>query len=151
MNRLVEEGQVAKNWDKQKYNGIAQDSVVVLAVRKGNPKGIHSFNDLLSKKVSIVTPNPFSSGSARWNIMAVYGSEIEQGKSPAQALEAVKTVLEKTRASRAAAATRSPPSRRARATSCSPTRTKRSKRKKKAKTSNTSSRHTRSRSKRRSR
>ena len=96
MTRLVEEGQVASNWDKQKYNGIAQDSVVVLAVRKGNPKGIHSFNDLLSKKVSIVTPNPFSSGSARWNIMAVYGSQIEQGKSEAQALAAVKTVLEKT-------------------------------------------------------
>lgn len=96
MTRLVEEGQVAGNWDKQKYNGIAQDSVVVLAVHKGNPKGIHSFNDLLSKKVSIVTPNPFSSGSARWNIMAVYGSQIEQGKSEAQALAAVKTVLEKT-------------------------------------------------------
>jgi sulfate/thiosulfate transport system substrate-binding protein len=95
MTRLVEEGQVASNWDKQKYNGIAQDSVVVLAVHKGNPKGIHSFNDLLSKKVSIVTPNPFSSGSARWNIMAVYGSQIEQGKSEAQALKAVKTVLEK--------------------------------------------------------
>jgi sulfate/thiosulfate transport system substrate-binding protein len=96
MTRLVEEGQVASDWNKQKYNGIAQDSVVVLAVHKGNPKGIHSFNDLLSKKVSIVTPNPFSSGSARWNIMAVYGSQIEQGKSEAQALEAVKTVLEKT-------------------------------------------------------
>ncbi|MGA8744702.1 MAG: sulfate ABC transporter substrate-binding protein [Solirubrobacterales bacterium] len=96
MTRLVEEGQVASNWDKQKYNGIAQNSVVVLAVRKGNPQGIHSFNDLLSKKVSIITPNPFSSGSARWNIMAVYGSQIEQGKSQAQALAAVKTVLEKT-------------------------------------------------------
>ena len=68
----------------------------MLAVHKGNPKGIHSFNDLLSKKVSIITPNPFSSGSARWNIMAVYGSQIEQGKSEAQALAAVKTVLEKT-------------------------------------------------------
>jgi sulfate/thiosulfate transport system substrate-binding protein len=96
MTRLVEEGQVASNWDKQKYNGIAQNSVVVLAVRKGNPKGIHSFNDLLSKKVNIITPNPFSSGSARWNIMAVYGSQIEQGKSQSQALQAVKTVLEKT-------------------------------------------------------
>ena len=98
MTRLVEEGQVAGNWDKQKYNGIAQDSVVVLAVHKGNPDHIRSFDDLLSKKVSIVTPNPFSSGSARWNIMAVYGSQIEQGKSPAQALAAVKTVLQKTQA-----------------------------------------------------
>jgi sulfate/thiosulfate transport system substrate-binding protein len=96
MTRLVEESQVASDWDKQRYNGIAQDSVVVLAVHKGNPDHIKSFDDLLSKKVSIVTPNPFSSGSARWNIMAVYGSQIEQGKSEAQALAAVKTVLEKT-------------------------------------------------------
>ncbi|HET6570553.1 MAG TPA: sulfate ABC transporter substrate-binding protein [Solirubrobacterales bacterium] len=98
MTRLVEEGQVAPNWEDNKYHGIANDSVVVLVVRKGNPKGIHSFEDLLSKDVSIITPNPASSGSARWNIMAVYGSQIEQGKSPAQALAAVKTVLSKTEA-----------------------------------------------------
>jgi sulfate transport system substrate-binding protein len=99
MERLVEEGElVSKNWDKQPYGGIAQDSVVVITVRKGNPKGIHSFNDLLTKDVGIVTPNPFSSGAARWNIMAVYGTEINEGKSPEQALEAVKTVLEKTKA-----------------------------------------------------
>jgi sulfate/thiosulfate transport system substrate-binding protein len=97
MERLVEEGEiVGKNWEKQPYGGIAQDSVVVITVRKGNPKGIHSFDDLLNKNVQIVTPNPFSSGAARWNIMAVYGTEINEGKSPQQALEAVKTVLEKT-------------------------------------------------------
>jgi sulfate transport system substrate-binding protein len=44
----------------------------------------------------VVTPNPFSSGSARWNIMAIYGSQIAAGKSDAQALDAVKSVLEKT-------------------------------------------------------
>jgi sulfate/thiosulfate transport system substrate-binding protein len=98
MERLVEEGQVDASWDKQPYSGIAQDSVVVITVRKGNPKGIHSFDDLLSKDVGIVTPNPFSSGAARWNIMAVYGTEINQGKSPDEALAAVKTVLEKTEA-----------------------------------------------------
>jgi len=95
MERLVEEGQVEAGWDKQPYNGIAQDSVVVITVRKGNPKGIHSFDDLLTKDVGIVTPNPFSSGAARWNIMAVYGTEINEGKSPEEALEAVKTVLQK--------------------------------------------------------
>lgn len=99
MERLVEEGEiVSKNWDKQPYGGIATDSVVVLVVRKGNPQGIHSFDDLQTKDVGVVTPNPFSSGSARWNIMAVYGATLNQGKSPAQALEAVKTVLEKTKA-----------------------------------------------------
>lgn len=96
MTRLVEAGKVAASWDRQPHHGIAEDSVVVLVVRKGNPKGIHSFDDLLGKDVSVVTPNPFSSGSARWNIMAVYGSQIQEGKSPAEALGAVKTVLSKT-------------------------------------------------------
>jgi sulfate/thiosulfate transport system substrate-binding protein len=97
MERLVEEGEiVAKNWEANKYKGIATDSVVVILVRKGNPEGIKSFKDIEEKDVEVVTPNPFSSGSARWNIMAVYGSAIEEGASPAKALEAVKTVLEKT-------------------------------------------------------
>jgi sulfate/thiosulfate transport system substrate-binding protein len=99
MERLVEEGElVSKDWEKQPYGGIATDSVVVLVVRKGNPEGIKSFDDLQTKDVGVVTPNPFSSGSARWNIMAVYGNALNEGKSPAQALEAVKTVLEKTEA-----------------------------------------------------
>lgn len=97
MERLVEEGGlVAKDWDKQQYNGIAQDSVVVIMTRKGNPEGIESFDDLLSKDVEVITPNPFSSGSARWNIMALYGSELHAGKSETEALASVKALLEKT-------------------------------------------------------
>ena len=97
MERLVEEGGlVAQDWDKQPYGGIAQDSVVVISVRKGNPEGIETLDDVLSKDVDVVTPNPFSSGAARWNIMAVYGTLINEGKSPDQALEGVKTLLEKT-------------------------------------------------------
>jgi sulfate transport system substrate-binding protein len=97
MERLVEEGElVAEDWEADKYHGIGTDSVVVIMVKKGNPEGIKSFKDLETKDVKVVTPNPFSSGSARWNIMAVYGSALEEGKSPSQALEAVKTVLEKT-------------------------------------------------------
>jgi len=97
MERLVEEGEiVAKNWEANKYKGIATDSVVVILTRSGNPEGIKSFKDIEEKDVDVVTPNPFSSGSARWNIMAVYGSAIEEGDSPDQALEAVKSVLEKT-------------------------------------------------------
>jgi sulfate/thiosulfate transport system substrate-binding protein len=96
MERLVEEGGlVEKNWDKQPYGGIAQDSVVVITVRKGNPEGIKTLDDVLTKEVDVVTPNPFSSGAARWNIMAVYGSQINAGKSPDEALAAVKTLLEK--------------------------------------------------------
>jgi sulfate/thiosulfate-binding protein len=97
MERLVEEGElVSKDWEKQPYGGIATHSVVVILVKKGNPEGIESFKDLETKDVDVVTPNPFSSGSARWNIMAIYGSALEEGKSSDEALAAVKTVLEKT-------------------------------------------------------
>ncbi len=98
MERLVEEGEiVAKDWDQNTYKGIATDSVVVILVQKGNPLGIKSFKDLeTNDEAEIVTPNPFSSGSARWNIMAVYGAALEEGDTPDQALAAVKTVLEKT-------------------------------------------------------
>ena len=82
MERLVEEGElVSKDWDKQPYGGIATDSVVVIPVHKGNPLGIKSFKDLDDNEdVEVVTPNPFSSGSARWNIMAIYGSRDRRGQ-----------------------------------------------------------------------
>jgi sulfate transport system substrate-binding protein len=97
MERLVEEGElVAKSWEAGKYHGIATNSVVVILTRSGNPEGIKSFKDIEDKDIDVVTPNPFSSGSARWNIMAVYGAALEEGDSPDQALAAVKTVLEKT-------------------------------------------------------
>jgi sulfate/thiosulfate transport system substrate-binding protein len=100
MERLVEEGEiVAKGWNKGEYKGIATTSVVVILVEKGNPLGIKSFKDLEENEdAEVITPNPFSSGSARWNIMAIYGSAIEEGASEEEALEAVKTVLEKTTA-----------------------------------------------------
>src|SRR5918997_115302 len=92
MIRVVESGAVAPDWNKQKFNGIAQNSVVVLTVRQGNPEGLKSLDDVLSKDVEVITPNPFSSGAARWNIMAVYGSQINAGKSEEEALAAVKTL-----------------------------------------------------------
>jgi sulfate transport system substrate-binding protein len=100
MERLVEEGEVvSKDWEKQQYGGYATDSVVVILVEKGNPLGIKSFKDLEENDdAEVITPNPFSSGSARWNIMAIYGSAIEEGANEAEALKAVKTVLEKTTA-----------------------------------------------------
>jgi sulfate transport system substrate-binding protein len=61
------------------------NSVVVLAVRKGNPKGIKGWNDLTKPGVQVITPNPFTSGGARWNVMAAFGSQTEQGKTEAQA------------------------------------------------------------------
>jgi sulfate transport system substrate-binding protein len=95
MERLVEEGKVDAGWDEQPYGGMAHDSVVVFVVRKGNPKQIHSVDDILSKDVDVITPNPFSSDSGRWNVMDVYATLIHERKSEAEALAGVKTVLEK--------------------------------------------------------
>jgi sulfate/thiosulfate transport system substrate-binding protein len=85
MTRLVKSGKVASDWDANQYHGFVTDSVVVLVVRKGNPKNVHNWDDLTKSGVDVITPNPFSSGSARWNIMAAYGAQIEQGKTPAEA------------------------------------------------------------------
>jgi sulfate/thiosulfate-binding protein len=96
MTSLVEAGKVAKDWNAGPTKGIITDSVVSIAVRPDNPEGIESFDDLIEKDVEIITPNPATSGGAKWNIMAVYGSQIAQGKSEQQALDAVATVLQKT-------------------------------------------------------
>ena len=85
MTRLVDDKLVASDWNKNEYNGMITDSVVALVVRKGNPKGIHDWSDLTKPGVEVITPNPFSSGGAKWNIMAAYGAQLKQGKSPAEA------------------------------------------------------------------
>jgi sulfate transport system substrate-binding protein len=95
ITRLVESGQIAETWRDNKYKGIVTNSVVSLVVRPGNPEGIETFQDLVDKDVEVVTPNPFTSGGARWNIMAIYGAAIESGKSEKEALADVKTVLSK--------------------------------------------------------
>jgi len=86
VDRLVKDGLVADNWADTPTKGMVSDSVVVLMVRKGNPKGIHGWADLLKPGVDVLTPNPFTSGSAKWNIMAAYGAQLKQGKTPQQAL-----------------------------------------------------------------
>ena len=97
MTRLVDAGIVSADWDKQnQYKGIVTDSVVTLMVRPGNPKHITSFDDLARSDVEVIDPNPATSGGARWNIMAIYGSQIAEGKSDAQAQDFVKQVLANT-------------------------------------------------------
>ena len=87
VTRLVKAGLVAEGWNTNEYEGIVTDSVVVLVVREGNPKGISGWEDLTKEGVEVVTPNPFTSGGARWNVMGAYGSQIEQGKSEEQAIQ----------------------------------------------------------------
>jgi sulfate transport system substrate-binding protein len=95
ITRLVKDGIVSSDWDANAAKGIVSDSVVVLIVRKGNPKHITGWDDLVKPGVDVVTPNPSTSGSARWNILAGYGAELKEGKTPAQALAYVKTLLTK--------------------------------------------------------
>jgi sulfate transport system substrate-binding protein len=85
VNQLVDAGLVNKNWDHQGYSGIAADTVVVFAVRDGNPKHIKGWADLIKPGVQVVTPNPFSSGSAKWNVLAAYDAERHLGKTDKQA------------------------------------------------------------------
>ena len=81
VNTLVDAGLVDKNWQKQQTaNGDEADSVVVFAFRGGNPKHIKTWNDLVRPGVQVVTPNPFSSGSAKWNVLAAYAAARAEGK-----------------------------------------------------------------------
>jgi sulfate/thiosulfate transport system substrate-binding protein len=95
MTRLVKDGIVAKNWDANPEHGFSSDSVVVLVVRKGNPKHITGWDDLIKQGVDVITPNPSTSGSARWNILAGYGAQLKEGKTDDQALAYIDTLLTK--------------------------------------------------------
>jgi sulfate/thiosulfate-binding protein len=87
ITRLVDSGIVDKGWNQNQYKGMVTNSVVVLATRKGNPKGIKNWEDLTKPGVQVITPNPFTSGGARWNVMAAYGSQTAQGKSDQEATD----------------------------------------------------------------
>jgi sulfate/thiosulfate transport system substrate-binding protein len=79
MTRLVDEGLVEDDWNSDEYKGMVTNSVVVLIVRKGNPKDIKDWDDLTKDGVEVITPNPFTSGGARWNVMAAYGAASDAG------------------------------------------------------------------------
>jgi sulfate/thiosulfate-binding protein len=87
VTRLVKAGLVDESWKDGPTKGIVSDSVVVIAVPKGNPLGIKGWNDLTKPGVKIITPNPASSGSARWNILAAYQQVIANGGTEADAKE----------------------------------------------------------------
>jgi len=95
ITRLVTAGIVADSWDANPEHGLSSDSVVVLVVRKGDPKHVTGWDDLVKPGVDVITPNPSTSGSARWNILAAYGAQLKEGKTPAQALAYIRTLLTK--------------------------------------------------------
>ena len=83
MTRLVRDGIVGADWNADRYKGMVTDSVVVLGVRKGNPKAIKTWDDLTKSGIEVITPNPFQSGGARWNVLAGYGAKSNVGKDDA--------------------------------------------------------------------
>jgi sulfate transport system substrate-binding protein len=95
VSRLVKAGIVSNSWDANPEKGISSDSVVVFVIRKGNPKHITGWDDLVKPGIDVVTPNPSTSGSARWNILAGYGAQLKEGKTSAQALAYLRTLLTK--------------------------------------------------------
>ncbi len=91
---LVDAGLVVNNWThKLPAGGVVANSVVAFVVRPGNPKHITSWADLTKPGVQIVTPDPFPSGGAKWNVLAAYGAMRAEGKSDAKATAFVKAMF----------------------------------------------------------
>jgi sulfate transport system substrate-binding protein len=93
VTRLVKADLVAPDWNKDANAGNVTDSVVVLVVRKGNPKNIKGWADLTKPGIEVITPNPFTSGGARWNVMAAYGQVIKGGGSEADGIAYLKSLF----------------------------------------------------------
>jgi len=90
---LVDAGLVNPDWDEQSYRGIVANTVVVFALRDGNPKKIKQWSDLIKPGVQVITPDPVSSGSAKWNILAAYAAQRHLKKTDAQAVAYVKSLF----------------------------------------------------------
>jgi sulfate/thiosulfate transport system substrate-binding protein len=95
MTRLVEAGLVSPDWDKTPTKGLVTTSVVSFIVRKGNPKHIRTWDDLLRPGIQVLTPNPFTSGAAKWNLLAAYGAKSNGGKDPQAGLDFLRQLITK--------------------------------------------------------
>lgn len=94
VNSLVGAGLVTKKWQtKYPAGGIVANSVVAFVVRPGNPKHIRSWADLTKPGVQVVTPDPFPSGGAKWNVLAAYGQARKTGMSDKKATSFVRKVF----------------------------------------------------------
>jgi sulfate transport system substrate-binding protein len=94
VDSLVDNNLVVQNWTKVlPAGGIVADSVVAFVVRPGNPKNIRSWASLIKSGVQIITPDPFPSGGAKWNVLAAYGAQRKMGKTDKQATAYVKKMF----------------------------------------------------------
>jgi sulfate/thiosulfate transport system substrate-binding protein len=76
IDKIVEAGLITKNWRAKPNQGMVSTSVVVIAVRQGNPKNIKDWADLTQQGLNVLTPDPKTSGGAQWNINAIYGAAL---------------------------------------------------------------------------
>jgi sulfate/thiosulfate transport system substrate-binding protein len=93
MTRLVDAGIVDTSWNQTPSRGLVTTSVVAFIVRKGNPKHIKTWDDLLRPGIKVLTPNPFSSGAAKWNLLAAYGQASGAGSDPQAGLDYVRALI----------------------------------------------------------
>jgi len=93
VTRLEEPGVVDPAWDDGPTGGFVSNSVVVFLVREGNPEGIETWDDIVRDGIEVITPNPFSSGGAQWNVAAAYGAQLERGKTKDEALDYVRQLF----------------------------------------------------------
>lgn len=93
VTRLVEAGLVDEDWNAGPHRGIPFGSVVTIVTRPGNPLGIRTWDDLLRDGVEVVTPNPFSSGSAKWNLLAPYAEKSRGGRDVEAGLDYIRQLV----------------------------------------------------------
>ncbi|MGZ4514686.1 MAG: sulfate ABC transporter substrate-binding protein [Mycobacterium sp.] len=93
ITRLVKAGKVSKEWNTDATKGIPFGSVVTLVVRKGNPKNIRDWDDLVRPGVEVITPSPLSSGSAKWNLLAPYAVKSEGGSNAQAGVEFISKLV----------------------------------------------------------
>jgi sulfate/thiosulfate-binding protein len=93
VTRLVKANKAAKDWNADATKGIPFGSVVSLVVRKGNPKNIKDWDDLLQPGLEVVTPSPLSSGSAKWNLLAPYAAKSNGGQDQQAGLDFINKLV----------------------------------------------------------
>ena len=79
--RIAEAGLIRRDWQANQHRGIVSTSLVVIAVRPGNPLGIRDWTDLIRPGLRVLTPDPKTSGGAQWNIVAIYGAALRRSSS----------------------------------------------------------------------
>jgi sulfate transport system substrate-binding protein len=94
IDAIAQRGLLESNWQsKFPQNSTPYTSTIVLLVRKGNPRGIHDWNDLIRPGIQVITPNPKTSGGARWNYLAAWGYALRTTKSEARTREFMKKLF----------------------------------------------------------